>query len=80
MCMCHVLSHIPLFATPWTVACQVPPYGVCQGRILEWVAIGNLPDPEIKPEFSASPALQADSLPTKPSGKPYFMHKMLLIK
>ena len=38
MCMYHVLSHIPLFATPWTVACQVPPYGVCQGRLLEWVA------------------------------------------
>ena len=28
---------------------------------------GDLPDPEIKP---ASPALQANSLPTEPSGKP----------
>ena len=28
---------------------------------------GDLPDPEIKP---GSPALQADSLPSEPSGKP----------
>ena len=28
---------------------------------------GDLPDPEIEP---VSPALQADSLPTEPSGKP----------
>ena len=30
----------------------------------------NLPDPGIEPESSASPALQADSLPTEPPGKP----------
>ena len=28
---------------------------------------GDLPDPEVKPE---SPALQADSLPSEPAGKP----------
>ena len=32
---------------------------------------GDLSDPGIKP---ASPALQADSLPTEPSGKPGFVH------
>ena len=31
------------------------------------VPLGELPDPEIKP---VSPALQADSLPAEPSGKP----------
>ena len=31
------------------------------------VPLGDLPDPEIEP---VSPALQADSLPTEPSGKP----------
>ena len=40
-------------------------------RILEWVAYPSpvdLPDPGIKLGF---PALQADSLPTEPSGKPH---------
>ena len=34
------LSHVWLFATLWTVACQAPlVHGVFQARILEWVAI-----------------------------------------
>ena len=34
------LSHSGLFATPWTVACQVPlSMGILQARILEWVAM-----------------------------------------
>ena len=40
--------------------------GILQARIQEWVAIsfpGDLPDPGIKLGF---PALQADSLPSKP--------------
>ena len=65
------LSHVRLFATPWTVARQVPlSMGILQARILEWVAISfprDLPDPGIKP---GSPALQADSLPSEPPGKP----------
>ena len=31
---------------------------------------GDLPDPGIKPASSAAPALQADSLPSEPPGKP----------
>ena len=45
-------------------------HGILQARILEWVAIhfsrGFL-NPEIQ---TRSPALQADSLPSKPQGKP----------
>ena len=46
--------------------------GILQTRILEWVAIpfhspGDLPNPGIEPRF---PALQADSLPAEPPGKP----------
>ena len=44
--------------------------GILQARILKWVAFPfpeDLPDPGIE---SRSPAPQADSLPTKPSGKP----------
>ena len=45
-------------------------HGILQARILEWVAFpspGDLPNPEIKPR---SPALQVDSLPAEPQGKP----------
>ena len=45
-------------------------YGILQVRILEWVAMpssGDLPNPGIKP---SSPALQVDSLPCEPPGKP----------
>ena len=45
-------------------------HGSLQAGILEWVAIpspGDLSDPWIKP---GSPALQADSLPSVPPGKP----------
>ena len=44
--------------------------GILQIRILEWVAFlfsRDLPNPGIKP---SSPALQADSLPAEPPGKP----------
>ena len=44
--------------------------GILQARILEWVAVSffsNLPDPGIEP---GSSALQADSLPSEPRGKP----------
>ena len=45
-------------------------HGILQARILEWVAFpspGDLPNPGIK---ARSPALQADSLPAEPQGKP----------
>ena len=45
-------------------------HGILQARILEWIAFpspGDLPNPGIKPR---SPALQADSLPAEPPGKP----------
>ena len=37
------LSHIQLFATPWTVARQAPlSMGIFQAQILEWVAISSV--------------------------------------
>ena len=43
--------------------------GILQAGLLEWVAFfpGDLPNPGIEPR---SPALQADSLPAEPPGKP----------
>ena len=51
---------------PW----GFPVHGILQARILEWVAVpfsGDLPNPSIEPR---SPALQSDSLPSEPPGKP----------
>ena len=44
-------------------------HGILQARILEWPfpSPGDLPNPGIK---FRSPALQADSLPAEPQGKP----------
>ena len=53
-------------------------HGVVQARKLEWLPFsspGDLPDSGIEP---GSPALQAHSLPTEPSGKP--LEAQLLIK
>ena len=65
------LSCVWLFATPWTVAYQAPPAmgfsrQECWSR-LPFPSPGDLPDPGIEPR---SPALQADTLPSEPPGKP----------
>ena len=41
-------------------------HGILQARVLEWVAIPFSPGTEL-----GSPALEADSFPTEPLGKPY---------
>ena len=56
------LSHVQLFATPWTVPLQAPPSkGFSRQEYwsgLPFPSPGDLLDPGIKP---GSPALQADS-------------------
>ena len=54
-------SHVRLFATPWTVACQAP-LSVEFSRQEYWSGLscpspGNLPDPGIEPVSLTSPAL-----------------------
>ena len=40
VCSLHMLSHIRLFATPWTVTRQAPLVeGILQAGILEWFGI-----------------------------------------
>ena len=60
-------SGIRLFATPWTVAYQASPsMGFFRQECwngLSFPSPRDLPDPGIKP---ASPALQADALPSEP--------------
>ena len=66
------LSRVRLFATPWTVAHQVPPsMGFSSKEYwsgLPFPSPGDLPDPGIEP---GSPALQADALPSEPPGNPW---------
>ena len=63
------LRHVRLFATPWTVAYQAP-LSMEFFRQEYWSGLlcpspGDCPNPGIKPR---SPTLQADSLPSEPSG------------
>ena len=65
------LSHVQLFATPWTVAYQAPlsmgfSRQECWSR-LPFPSPGDLPNPGIEP---GSPEMQADALPSEPPGKP----------
>ena len=65
------LSHVRLFATPWTAACQAPLFmGLFRQEYwseLPFPSPGDLPTPGIKP---SCPSLQVDSLPSEPPGKP----------
>ena len=63
------LSRVRLFATPWTVAYQVPPsMGLSRQEYwsgLPFPSPGDRPDLGIEP---GSPALQADALTSEPPG------------
>ena len=67
----QLLSCVQLFATAWTVAHQAPlsvgfpRQGYWSG--LPFLPPGDLPHPAINP---GSPAVQGDSLPSEPPGKP----------
>ena len=71
VCVCVIHSVVSDSVTPWTVACQAPlSMGFSRQEYwsgLPFLSPGDLPDPGIKPR---SPALQADSLSSEPSGKP----------
>ena len=65
MCVC-VLSHVQLFAAPWTVAHQVPlPMGFSRQEY--WNGLPpprDLPNPEIEPISLVSPALAGEFFTT----------------
>ena len=73
MCVC-VLSHVQLFATPWTVAHQAP-LSIEFSRQEYWSRLpfspqGDLTNPGIQPVSLASPALAGRFFTTAPPGKP----------
>ena len=73
MCACVRAQSWPTLCD--SMDCGMPGssvHGILQARILEWWPCpppGDLPDSGIEPASPVSPALQADSLPSKPSGK-----------
>ena len=82
VCVLSRFSHIRPFASPWTVAHQAP---LSMGFSMKeyWSGLpclppGDLPNPGIEPTSPTPPALQADSLPTEPSGKPYGIDGQIL--
>ena len=72
-CVC-VVSHVQLFATPWTVGQQASlSMGVFRQEY--WSGFphpppGDLPDPGIKPSSLSAPALAGRFLTTGLPGKP----------
>ena len=73
VCVC-ALSHVQLFVTPWTVACQAP-LSIDSSRQGYWSgfpfpAPGGLPEPGIE---LASPALADRFFIIAPPGKPIFI-------
>ena len=57
----YVFSHVQLFVTPWTTACQAP-LSMEFSKQDYWSGLphplsGDLPDPGIKPEYLVSPTL-----------------------
>ena len=75
MCMCVcALSHVQLFANPWTVGHQAP-LSMQFSRKEYWSGLlfptpGDLPSAGIKPTFLASSALAGRFLTTAPPRMP----------
>ena len=77
MCVCISLNHVLFFATLWTVVGQAPLFmGFFKQNYWSGLPLlppGDLPHPAIDSTSPVSPALQADSLPAEPSGKPLYL-------
>ena len=73
-------SVVPDSATPWTVACEAPLsmkfFSQEYWNGLPFPSPGDLPNPGMKPGF---PALQADSSPSEPPGRPVKLSILILI-
>ena len=77
VCLHTVASVLSDTLQIWTVACQAPlPMGF--SRLEYWSGLpcpspGDLLDPWTEPKSPVSPALQVNTLPTEPPGKPLWM-------
>ena len=73
-CVLSCFSYVWLFVILWLL-CPWDSPGKNTG-VLPRPCPGHLLDPGIEPMSAASPALQADSLPTEPPGKPLWINTM----
>ena len=83
MCVCVCVyggglvgKSCPTLATPWSISCQAP-MSMGFPRQEYWSGLlfpppGDLSDQGIEPESPALPALQVNTLPTEPLGKPKY--------
>ena len=77
-CVCCLLSCVPIFATPWTVASQAP-LSMEFSRQEYWSSLpypapGDLPDPRIEPRSPESPSASAGRFfTTVPPGKSHVL-------
>ena len=74
-CMLSCFSCVSLFAILWAITHQAP-LSMGLSRQEYWSGLpcpsqGDLPNPGIESMCPASPALQADPIPTEPPGKPH---------
>ena len=71
-CVLSHFNHVPLYMTPWTVACQAPlSMGILQERILENALLqGIFPTQGSNPHLLCLLPWQAGSLSLAPPGKP----------
>ena len=72
-CSVQSLNRVQLFVTPWTIQSMEFSRPEYLGG-LPFPSPGDLPSPGIEPR---SPALQADSLPAEPQGKPLWKEGLL---
>ena len=78
----YLLSHVQLFATLWTAACQAPlSMGIPKARMLEWVVMPSSRGSSQLRDQPRSPTLQVDSLPSELPGKAlsHIRHCLLVI-
>ena len=75
----YVVSHVQLFATPWTITCQVPrsmEFSMQEyWSRLSFLAPGNLLYPGIKPRSLASLTLVGRFFTTVPTRQPLIITK-----
>ena len=77
----YLLSHVRLFATPWTVAHQAPlSMGILQARTLEWVAMpSSRTSSQPRDRTQVSRTGGDCSLLSEPPGKPSFSHTCICV-
>ena len=83
VCVLSYFSHVQLFVTSWTVACQAPLFmGFSRQeywRELPFPSPGDPPNPGIEPTFSCGSCIAGRFFTAEPPGKPKRNHDQNLL-